>query len=283
MSTLQEHQAVLLELLEEFDRICKKHAIPYTLFAGSALGAVRHGGFIPWDDDLDVAMLREHYEHFLKVAAVETRPEFCLQGEFSDSWPMHFSKLRKNHTTCLEKYHPKIQGIHQGIYMDIFPMDNAADYEPLRRIQYLAARVVHGKTMFRRGYETDSTLKKVFMQLCRLLPMKPFHDLALQRGKGTSRCVHAFFGGSIHYAKGIYPREWLCEVQPIAFESMTVSISRHYDALLRAMYGDYMTLPPEEDRKCKVHAILVDTEKNYTEYEGYRDGMTFDVYTRSIR
>jgi lipopolysaccharide cholinephosphotransferase len=68
MRNLKEQQAVLLELLHEFDRICKKHRIPYVMFCGSAIGAVRHNGIIPWDDDLDVSMLRNDYERFLKIA-----------------------------------------------------------------------------------------------------------------------------------------------------------------------------------------------------------------------
>ena len=112
MSTLKEHQAILLELLIEFDRVCQKHNIKYILFAGSALGAVRHQGFIPWDDDLDVALLREDYERLMKLDPDEWNKTYYMQCEYSDHWPIHFSKLRKNNTTCLEKYHPKDNETH---------------------------------------------------------------------------------------------------------------------------------------------------------------------------
>lgn len=283
MSTLQEHQTVLLELLEEFGRVCKKHHIPYVLFAGSALGAVRHQGFIPWDDDLDILMLRPDYERFLEIAPSEVGEDYFVQGEFSEHWPLSFSKLRKNGTTCLEKYHPKDLEIHQGIYIDIFPCDNAADSRIGRKIQYLASRVVLAKTLSTRGYETDSTLKKLFMAGCRLLPLKPLHRLALGRGKTQSKTVHTFFGGTSKLEKGLFPRVWIAETTEMPFEHLVEPVSKHYDALLTKLYGDYMTLPPEEDRKCKVHALLVDVERPYTEYEHYRDGMEFDVYTRSIR
>ena len=102
---LLRHQEVLFELLEAFDEVCKKHHIPYMLFAGTALGAVRHEGFIPWDDDLDVVMLRPDYERFLEIAPNELDPEkYFLQKEFKKEFPMFFSKLRKNNTTCLERY-----------------------------------------------------------------------------------------------------------------------------------------------------------------------------------
>ena len=131
MTALQEHQAVLLELLRELDRVCTAHDIPYVLFAGTALGAARHRGFIPWDDDLDVALLRPDYERLLALDDGCWGEKYFLQREFSPHWPLHFSKLRKNGTTCLEKYRPKDERSHRGIYIDVFPLDNAA--RPRRR------------------------------------------------------------------------------------------------------------------------------------------------------
>ena len=116
------HQQALLTLLQEFDRVCKALDIPYLLFAGTMLGAVRHQGFIPWDDDLDIMMLRSDYDRFMAEAEqVLDKDTFYLQKEFSEHWPLFFSKLRLNGTTCLEKYHPKDPMTHQGIYMDISP------------------------------------------------------------------------------------------------------------------------------------------------------------------
>lgn len=90
------HQRALLQMLHEVDRICRKYGIQYMLFAGTALGAVRHGGFIPWDDDIDVIMLRPEYERFLALAVDELDSNtYYLQREFSEHWPMFFAKLRK--------------------------------------------------------------------------------------------------------------------------------------------------------------------------------------------
>ena len=94
---------MMLEMLSEVDRICKKYKIAYMLFAGTMLGAIRHEGFIPWDDDLDIVMLREEYERFLKIAEKELDlHKYYLQSEFSTHWPMFFSKLRRNGTACIE-------------------------------------------------------------------------------------------------------------------------------------------------------------------------------------
>ena len=116
-SELSAHQKLLLEMLKDFDAVCRRHGIRYQLFAGSALGAVRHNGFIPWDDDLDVILSRSEYERFFREAAMDFDPEiYYVQQEHSPHWSMHFSKLRRNGTTCIEKYHPKDPGIHQGVH-----------------------------------------------------------------------------------------------------------------------------------------------------------------------
>ena len=283
MSTLQEHQAVLLELLIEFDRVCKKHNIRYVLFAGSALGAVRHQGFIPWDDDLDVALLREDYDRLINLDSREWGNEYYMQREYSDHWPIHFSKLRKNNTTCLEKYHPKDSKIHQGIYIDVFPIDNASDNPIVRKVQFCASKIVQAKSFFKRGYETDSIVKKSVMILSNALPLKPFLKIVKMSRNKTSRYIHSFLGGSINFQKGVFERRWISETINMSFESIMIPVSLHYQELLTMQYGDYMTLPPIEERKCKVHAILVDTDNDFTKYKTYRDGLKFDTYTRSIR
>ena len=279
----QIHQNALLVILQEFDRVCRALDIPYVLFAGTMLGAVRHGGFIPWDDDLDVMMLREDYTRFLQEAdQVLDREKFFLQKEFSEHWPMFFSKLRMNGTACLEKYHPKDPEIHQGIYIDLFPCDVAFDSALGRKLQFYASKVVIAKALDRRGYETDSRKKKLFIALCRMLPMKPF--LTLTRGLTRhSGVVHSFLGGASDYSRNVYPRRYFEARTEAVFEGRPYPISAHYHELLTTLYGDYMQIPPPEQRLCKQHAILVDTEHSYETYRHYRDGMKFDVYTRSIR
>ncbi|MBR5453816.1 MAG: LicD family protein [Clostridia bacterium] len=281
---LHDHQSAMTVILREFDRVCRALDIPYVLFAGTLLGAVRHGGFIPWDDDLDVMMHRDDYERFLREAeSIIDTDRFFLQKEFSEHWPMFFSKLRLNKTACLEKFHPRDKAMHQGIYIDVFPCDNAYDGQLLRKLQFYASKVVIAKSLLLRGYDTDSRKKKLFISLCRVLPMAPF--LWLTKGKkkrgGT---VHSFLGGASKYSKNVYPESYFSQRTTVCFEGGEYPASREYSELLRQLYGeDYMTLPTEEERRVKQHAILVDTENSYENYSDYRDGMTFDVYTRSIR
>ncbi len=280
---LEAHQEALYTLLTEFDRVCKRLNIPYMLFAGTLLGAVRHEDFIPWDDDLDVIMLRKDYDRFLREAdACLDKEGFFLQKEFSPGWPMFFSKLRLNGTTCLEKYHPKDPASHQGVYMDIFPCDNGAKSNLGRKSQFLASKVVIAKSLYARGYETDSKKKKLFMALCRLIPRKPFLWLT-KRGRDDAPLVHSFFAAASGYAKNVYPRAFFAESTQKRFRRGDFPVPALYDGLLTTLYGDYMTLPPPEKRVCKEHALLVDLERSYEEYAHYRDGMKFHTYTRSIR
>lgn len=280
---LRDHQLALCSLLAEFDRVCTQLKIPYVLFAGTLLGAVRHEGFIPWDDDLDVLMLREDYERFLREAdGVLNREKFFLQKEFSQHWPLFFSKLRLNGTTCLERYHPKDPDHHQGVYMDIFPCDNALGSELGRKLQFLCSKVVIAKALDRRGYETNGFGKKAFILLCRMLPEKPFRWFA-RLGKPGGDWVHTFFGAAASYEKNIYPRQWFARRCPVTFEGGQYPAPEDWRALLEKLYGDYMRLPPPEERAVKQHALLVDLETSYEHYIHYRDGMKFDILTRSIR
>ena len=283
-STLQQHQQALYELLCAFDAVCKKHRIPYMLFAGSALGAVRHKNFIPWDDDLDVVMLRPHYEKFMQLAPKELEgSRFYVQQEFGPHWPMFFSKLRINGTACLERYIPKDPETHQGVYMDIFPCDNLAQGKWMRKLQFYASKVVIAKALYQRGYLTDSRGKKAFMLLCRLIPRKPLWNFVTRKKDEASEYVHTFFGGASRFEKNIYPRKWFTETVQLPFGEGEFPVSACYDELLTAMYGDYMTPPAEGQRGCKVHAELVDLEKSYTEYRDWYATAQFKEYSRSIR
>ena len=280
---LTAHQQALVSLLQEFDRVCRALNIPYVLFAGTLLGAVRHQGFIPWDDDLDVLMLRADYDQFLAEApTVLNTDDFYLQKEFSEHWPMFFSKLRMNGTTCLEKFHPKDKLMHQGIYMDIFPCDDACGTALGRRTQFAASKVVIAKALDKRGYDTDSTAKQWMMALCRLLPQTPFLK-RVRRGQPNGTLVHTFLAAARSYGKNVIPRRYLTERCEVTFEGDTYPAPADYDGCLRMLYGDYTKLPPPEERVCKQHAILVDTQHSYADYADYRDGMCFEVYTRSVR
>ncbi len=283
MTTLQEHQAVLLELLRELDRVCAAHGIPYVLFAGTALGAARHQGFIPWDDDLDVALLRPDYERLLALGDGIWGEKYYFQRSYSPHWPLHFSKLRKDGTTCLEKYRLRDGESHRGIYIDVFPIDNAAPTAAGRLVQFAASRVVLAKSLWARGYETDSVMKKLFMGLCRPLPLKPFLRVVERPGDGDSACVHSFLGGTSKRQKGVFPRAWFTRRKAADLAGFRAPVSAENEALLTVLYGDYMRLPPEAERGKKRHAMLVDAQRDYRDYAGQQETLPITEFTRSIR
>lgn len=283
-SEINELQKIQLSMLKDFDAVCQKHRISYQLFSGTALGAVRHKGFIPWDDDIDVVMLREDYERFFNSASKELDSnKYYVQREFSEHWPMFFSKLRLNGTTYIEKYHSHDARIHQGIYIDIFPCDNLSDSRIMQKLQYIASKIVIAKSLYARGYETNSTVKKCFMQFCRILPTEPFKRLCIRRNDSSSLKVHTFFGGGKKFERSIFLREWFEQSVKMRFEDSEFPVSAHYDEMLRVMYGDYMVMPTLEQRVCKRHAAIVDINKPYTFHLEEQRNMKIEKYTESIR
>lgn len=281
---LKEHQCVMYEMLKEVDGICRKNNISYMLFAGTLLGAVRHKGFIPWDDDLDILMLRPEYERFLQIAENDLNlKKYFLQKEFTTHWPMFFSKLRCNGTACIERYVPKDEYTHMGVYIDIFPCDNLYENKLMRKLQFVASKIVIARSLGKRGYLTNSKLKKAVILISRILPVNMLKTFVEYRKGAKSSMVHTFFGGASQYGKNIYPRNWLSRTRLCRFESARFPIPVGYDEILTKLYGDYMTPLPPNKRGQKVHAETVDLYNSYTVYTGIQKNMRFHEYTRSIR
>ena len=281
---LNDQQKVLIELWIEFDRICTKYGISYQLFAGTALGAVRHQGIIPWDDDLDVVMMREDYEKFLSVCEDELNGElYFMQKEFSKHWPMFYSKLRKNNTAFMEKTRVKDPLMHQGIYIDIFPCDSLSDSKWMRKIQFFASKVVIAKSLDQRGYLTDSFIKKAFILVCRCLPMRLFVKTVQLNKKKNTEFVHTFFGAASSYEKNIYPRVWFKQSVQKNFEGYKAPVSKCFHELLTKLYGEYMIPHAPEQREVKVHAAIVDVHQSYEVYLEAQKNMEITTFTRSIR
>lgn len=281
---LRDHQHVMYQMLKEVDRICRKNHITYMLFAGTMLGAVRHKGFIPWDDDLDILMLRSEYDRFLKIAEKDLNLEkYYLQKEFTPHWSMFFSKLRCNGTACIERYVPKDEDTHMGVYIDIFPCDNLYENRIIRKLQFAASKIVIANSLEKRGYLTNSKLKKAVIFISRIMPTNILKDF-VEYKKGTkSSMVHTFFGGASKYDKNIYPRNWFSKTKTCQFEDAQFPIPVGYDEILTQLYGDYMIPLAKEKRGLKKHAEIVDLHNSYTVYKGIQKKIHFGEYTRSIR
>ena len=266
---LKELQKTEVEILDEIVRICEKHSLKYYLIGGTLLGAIRHKGFIPWDDDLDIVMPREDYNKFCEICKGELDPKYYLHNIESDNkyWLIH-SKVRKNNTIFDEEI---ISGIncHKGIFVDIFPLDNAScvdSREQLKRTRKIKA--ISALIFKKRRLNTKYSLKlKIFAFLTLPISIKALTrwQLKLMTKENDKDCDYYINYGSnystvkqtIH--KGKY--EPSCEVE---FEGKKYKALGEYEYFLNRIYGsDYMELPPVEKRVThKPVKISFDTKKD---------------------
>ena len=134
--TIDRIQQIEFDIMQQIDSICRAHDLTYFAIGGSVLGAVRHQGFIPWDDDIDIGMPRKDYEEFLKYASEELPKGYFLQTFFTEKKsPFYFAKVRKDNTKFVE-YYLRDLDIHQGLFVDIFPFDNVPVNESTKKLHY---------------------------------------------------------------------------------------------------------------------------------------------------
>lgn len=257
---LRKLQNIELEILEELDRICTKYSIPYFLDSGTALGAVRHQGFIPWDDDIDIGMMRDDYEKFLRIALTELDQHYFLQTlETDPQCPCLFAKIRKNGTTYQENNKAGMR-MHMGIWIDIFPFDyissdpneqkrvitKAKKYRNLfmlKKIPHLSAGEGHRSAQ----YYLKAMIRKIAHICLQLFPDRYFKKKIqelIDSGKNQKDYVTCLFYGKpiVWRTNGIVP------TGRIIFEGKEFSSVHDSDYYLKTQYGDYMQLPPKEKR-----------------------------------
>lgn len=251
---LRAVQMVQLELLCEVDRICKKYNIHYNIIAGTLLGAVRHKGYIPWDDDADVAFLREEYEKFKEACEAELdQDKFYFQDhQETPGYRWGYGKLRRKGTVFLRQYQ-EMMPYEQGIFIDIFPLDTVSDIRVMRiwqnfhcfcirKIMWAPIGKVAGKSgLVRRWYGLlakipEDQLWRHFEGLKKKYNKKPSHYVR----------ILTFPTPTKDFA---YKREWYENSAPIEFEKKQFSGVRDFDEYLSFKFGDYMKLPPVEARK----------------------------------
>lgn len=262
--TLRKAQLVLLEIAKEIKRVCEENEIHYFLDSGTLLGAVRHKGFIPWDDDFDIGMMREDYDRFCKIAPLKLDSKYFLQTwENDEQFAIPFAKVRKKNTVYLES--KASASLQNGFYVDIFPYDNAPDsfIEKKHLMKKLAniERVILMKCHYqpwnegvtfnvkkRLGYipyqvigivNTKEKLIKMYMGLVKSV-------------KSTGEEIYLQYGST----RGFYQKRcFFGDGVDLPFEDTVFRCPSDSDGYLKMQYGDYMKLPPIDQRENR-HQIL---------------------------
>lgn len=266
---MNELQQIEIGILEQLNSICKKYEIRYFLAYGTALGAVRHKGFIPWDDDVDVVMFREDYNKFCSLPAEAFPKELFLQTVYTDvEYPFPFAKLRKKNTAYVEQGMEKIK-MHHGIFIDIFPLD----YIPKKKVcqfmqrfwaEYLWILMAKGRI--------QGGAKKLLVNILNLgcKENKTKYIQRIRRAEKRVECSSEENSGKLalmtYGGRASYTIEYFMETDfdtiYMEFEGQEYPMMSGYDNFLSTSYGDYMQIPPENER---VHHIgyYVDYEKEY--------------------
>lgn len=264
--------AMELDLYLVFAEICEKYNLKYYLFYGGLLGAIRHNGFIPWDDDLDVAMPRNDFDIFMKIAPQELQEPYSLQNPYTYS-NCYYSipTLRNSMGTFTAKIFKDLD-YNKGIPLDIFPLDacNPDTYIEDKQIihkyimecsTYMKRDVPHKNEKLRldqETYKTDSPLKS----------WERIHELASdEKYKGSN--YYSIM--TVTHDNCIWPKHLFSESINYNFEKIEVKVPIGYDEILRITYGDYMQFPPVDQRGFINNQLIIDPYIPFSEYDFSKD------------
>ena len=256
-SRLRKLQMAELEILKEFVRLCEAHGLQYYLVGGTLLGAVRHKGFIPWDDDIDVAMPRGDYDRFAQIAPKELDPRYFYQCPDTDPhYFLTYVKVRKNDTEIYEERFKNAR-FHKGIFIDIFPLDLCPKPGAVCHLLFnvLAVMNYRGQVDSGERYEPYREISgKIGYAMLRLFSPKQLvraRRRLLKLSRRLSRGAYvASYSGAYGYYKEIFPAEWFQSGQTEEFELLQYSVPSKTALQLGQIFGtEYMTPPPPELRK----------------------------------
>ena len=252
---LRKAQLKMVEILDAIDDICKRHNIDYWLAAGTLLGAVRHNGFIPWDDDCDVVMFRKDFEKFWTVAEKELPLNMVRQNnEIDPKYPKRVNKIRMNETLLVEIDESENEPYHQGIFVDVFILDYYPD--SAKKIANLL-RVVPNLHKRKKMYPKLSLKRLAVSAFSGFLYL--FHGMLRSYWKYSSKKYRTnenlgLIGHEVNVFDNVFiTKEYLYPVRrDVLFEGRNFPVPNKTDEWLRLSYGDYMTMPPVEKRH--IHA-----------------------------
>lgn len=258
---LRKLQLTQLNILRYVNDFCLKNNIKYSIAYGTALGAVRHRGFIPWDDDMDICMLREDYNKFLSLW--KDSDDYILQNnETNSDFTQTFSKIRKRNTSFVQKDDIG-KSFHKGIFIDIFPFDR----KPVGKFKQISQKInVMLFQLYFRGYipEANGPILKIGSAvLLKLHNKNRYYEIAenhLQKAikYNGDKTLPVFDTCTFSDMKKQYDENLFDDIEYIDFEDCKLPIFKNYKQFLKTCYGDYMKLPPKEEQTWFHHPLLVD-------------------------
>lgn len=251
-----------MDIMDEVHAVCQKNGIVYYMIGGTLLGSVRHKGFIPWDLDIDIAMPREDYERFKQVAKTQLRERFTyIDYENCRNHIRPHALVIRNDTRIHFKYdsvNPKLHDL--GVYIDIFPLDNAPDNEKLRKAQAKMLknirRLKEYRTFYSYSYKAWRRCAHYLISL--LLCWIPIRGINQYQQKQMQKYRHeetkciCSMASHYSYAKQCMPREIYGTPVLLEFEGRQYYAPAQYTEYLQRLFGDYMQLPPEEQRQANL-------------------------------
>lgn len=269
--TVKNVQDKILYVMKFIDKLCRENDITYYLMGGTALGAVRHGGFIPWDDDLDIFMTPENYKKFAGVFNSLNSNEFVLQEWKTTNDYLEYAKVRLNGTTFIEDCFKDRKDMHHGIYVDIMILHKCPDNKCVQKSLYFKCKYVTLYALSQRNWKPKTKFQKFALWLIKLLPnkwlVKSFYKhIYKYDDKPMDDYKWFYWITPAKFRAGLFDKEFFDNHGEIQFEDSTFMCPDKIHEYLAYRYGDYMKLPPVEQQQAAVHAMYYDTEKDYTEY-----------------
>jgi len=263
-------QIKILETMKYIDYICREYNIEYFIMGGTALGAVRHKGFIPWDDDLDIFMTFDNYNRFRMIFNNINNEKFILQEWSVVDDYLEYAKVRMNGTTFIEEAFKEKKDMHHGIYVDIMILHKCPNKKSIQKKIYFASKYVTLYALSKRNWKPKNIKQKLALFSLKIMPNKyllsKFYKYIYKYNKLNEDYSYCYFITKAKFSQGIFPADFFNKHVDIKFEDAILMGPNNIKSYLSLRYGDYMKLPSKKEQKAAVHASIFDTEIGFEEY-----------------